>query len=328
VSSLRVGVIGVRGIGKYHAKWYARHDCEVAAFAASSRDSAGELEGMLREDFEIAAQGYADLPAMLEAEPLDAVSVCSPVGCHFEHALACLEAGLHVLCEKPFVWDAAGESEALRQADLLIETAAKNGLVLAVNTQYPACLTAYEEMAASSTPIDSAPGEFFWEMQMRDRGRSPLELWTDAAPHPLSLLLHWLPAEEHIFGGVQCQHDDKQIDVQFRCQTDTGLGLDCHWQFSQVDGPDMHRRFGLDGRITDVVTERLSSHEVQTCLVLQSQRAEVADMMQTSISRFIDACTGQGEPLADAARSRMNLACQLDLTRLMGLLGDQSADGA
>lgn len=44
---------------------------------------------------------YGDYRKMLEAEALDVVSVCSPNKFHAEHAIAALDAGAHVLLEKP-----------------------------------------------------------------------------------------------------------------------------------------------------------------------------------------------------------------------------------
>jgi predicted dehydrogenase len=40
---------------------------------------------------------------MLEAVKPDVVSVCSPNRFHFEHVMAALEAGCHVMCEKPLL---------------------------------------------------------------------------------------------------------------------------------------------------------------------------------------------------------------------------------
>ena len=45
--------------------------------------------------------GYRSLTAMLAAETLDAVYIATPNHLHAPQAIACLEAGLDVLCEKP-----------------------------------------------------------------------------------------------------------------------------------------------------------------------------------------------------------------------------------
>jgi len=56
--------------------------------------------------------GTADLGGILERPDVDLVSVTTPPHTHRELALAALEAGKHVLCEKPFALD-AGEAETM-----------------------------------------------------------------------------------------------------------------------------------------------------------------------------------------------------------------------
>ncbi len=53
-------------------------------------------------------RAYADLAPLLAREALDAAIICTPPADHAALATACLEAGLHVLCEKPLaltIWD-------------------------------------------------------------------------------------------------------------------------------------------------------------------------------------------------------------------------------
>ncbi len=68
---------------------------------------------------------YRDLLAL----PLDAVSVCTPNASHEPIALAALDAGKHVLCEKPLALDYAG-------ARRMHERAERGGLKTAVNFRY------------------------------------------------------------------------------------------------------------------------------------------------------------------------------------------------
>ena len=44
---------------------------------------------------------YTDVETMIRAESLDAVSICSPNDAHYQNTLDALDAGAHVLCEKP-----------------------------------------------------------------------------------------------------------------------------------------------------------------------------------------------------------------------------------
>lgn len=70
-----------------------------------------------------------DLPGLLSDPLIDAVYVSTPISSHFEYALAALNAGKHVLCEKPLTDDAV-------KAETLFRTAREKGLILAEVVMY------------------------------------------------------------------------------------------------------------------------------------------------------------------------------------------------
>lgn len=94
MDTLRAGVIGVGHLGQHHARLYA-----------SSPDT--RLVGVLDDDHTRAssiaqqhgAQAFHLLPEFLEQ--VEVVSVAVPTSGHYAVAKACLEAGKHVLVEKP-----------------------------------------------------------------------------------------------------------------------------------------------------------------------------------------------------------------------------------
>ena len=61
-----------------------------------------------------------DLAEVLEDPGIDLVDICLPPHLHFEVALAALDAGKHVVCEKPLV-------RSVAEADALIEASARTG---------------------------------------------------------------------------------------------------------------------------------------------------------------------------------------------------------
>ena len=104
---VRVAVVGFGVMGKHHANIYAALTyvdlVAVVEPDANQRDMA---------QFQHEVRGYASLDAMLAAEELDAVSIAAPTGLHYELSKACLEAGIHVMVEKPVTTD-VHEAEAL-----------------------------------------------------------------------------------------------------------------------------------------------------------------------------------------------------------------------
>lgn len=115
---IRTAVIGLGHFGRFHAEKYARLPrSQLVAVADADAGRARELAKSLRVT---AVTDYRELFGKV-----DAVSVVVPTQMHHEVALACLNAGVHVLVEKPI-------TETLAQADDLIRAAAESKRILQV----------------------------------------------------------------------------------------------------------------------------------------------------------------------------------------------------
>ncbi|CAN5871257.1 Gfo/Idh/MocA family oxidoreductase [soil metagenome] len=95
--TLKVGVIGVGGIAKTHMPgWAASTDAEVVAgcdLNAAVLQDWGKLHGVNK---------LVSSPADLFNDPdIDIIDVCTPNMSHASLSIAALEAGKHVICEKP-----------------------------------------------------------------------------------------------------------------------------------------------------------------------------------------------------------------------------------
>ena len=93
---LRAGVIGLGSMGRNHLRAYQELD-GVDLVAAADPDQA-VLERAVRGR---TVRPYPDYRRLLSEEAPDVVSIVVPTGLHQEVALAALEAGVHVLVEKP-----------------------------------------------------------------------------------------------------------------------------------------------------------------------------------------------------------------------------------
>ncbi len=93
---MKVAVIGVGSMGKNHARVYSElPEADLVAVADTDQklvNATAEKHG---------AHAYTDYREMLEKEKPDAVSVVVPTAMHEEVGMAALEAGAHVLMEKP-----------------------------------------------------------------------------------------------------------------------------------------------------------------------------------------------------------------------------------
>ena len=139
IPGMKFGIIGTGMIGSVHAR--------------AIRDmSGGELhsvfnhriEGARRLGGEYGVAAYDDLGAFLADPELEAVTVCTPSGAHFEPALAALNAGKHVLVEKPLEVTTA-------KVDRLMDAARESGKTLAsvLNRRFTPAMDAFRSAVAT-----------------------------------------------------------------------------------------------------------------------------------------------------------------------------------
>ncbi|MBM7553541.1 putative dehydrogenase [Thalassobacillus pellis] len=124
---LKVGIIGAGGIAKgVHIPNYMKcgDRVEIVAIADVIKEKADHYA----DEFSI-AHSFGDYEEMLQTVELDAVSVCTPNKFHAEATIAALEAGCHVLCEKP-------PAITVAEAEDMAKTAEKTGKLLTYGLHY------------------------------------------------------------------------------------------------------------------------------------------------------------------------------------------------
>ena len=103
---IRVGVIGMGFMGGVHLRnWQALDEATVVAVCdANPIANVAKVGNLDFDEEELNLDGveiYTDAGEMLSIENLDAVSIALPTHLHKALSIQCLEAGAHVLCEKP-----------------------------------------------------------------------------------------------------------------------------------------------------------------------------------------------------------------------------------
>lgn len=110
----KVGLIGAGGISSVHLPAYREHPdaVELAAVCDADEDRATDVAEEFGVDY------WTDFEAMLAEADIDAVDITLPHHLHHPVTKAALEAGKHVLVEKPF---ATSTADALELVDLAAE---------------------------------------------------------------------------------------------------------------------------------------------------------------------------------------------------------------
>ena len=118
---LRAAVVGSGGISKEHLTYLSGrseagkqvtdriHLAAVCDLSPAAANHAAEQFG--------ADRAYTDIAVMLSAEDLDVVHILTPPSTHVALATMSLEAGAHVICEKPITANAAELESLLSVAD-------------------------------------------------------------------------------------------------------------------------------------------------------------------------------------------------------------------
>lgn len=123
---IRFALVGAGVIGKVHAEALAGLPEVAELVAVVDTDAAAAKALAERHGVPVAT---TDLDAVLARDDVDAVCICTPSGLHAEGAVAALDAGKHVVVEKPLDVTAAA-------ADRIIDAEKRSGKTVAVISQH------------------------------------------------------------------------------------------------------------------------------------------------------------------------------------------------
>lgn len=120
MGKLKVGVIGAGSISQYHMEGYVSNsEVELVAICDLNEQRARE-----KADKYGASLVYTDYKELLANPDIDAVSICTWNNTHAMISIDAIQAGKHVLCEKPLcrsVEEALAVQEAVRNSDRILQ---------------------------------------------------------------------------------------------------------------------------------------------------------------------------------------------------------------
>ena len=209
--TLRAGLVGYGFAGQtFHAPVLsAVPGLQLGAIMSSQADKA-------RADWPDAAV-VPDLAALLALPDIDFVVVAAPNDAHFPVAKAALEAGKHVVVDKPFTLDAA-------QARELAALAARQGRVLSVyqNRRYDADFRTLQDVLASGRigrPVYFESHFDRFRPQVRDRWREHAVpgagLWVDLGAHLVDQAVQLFGRPDTLQLDTAALRDGAQVEDHF-----------------------------------------------------------------------------------------------------------------
>jgi predicted dehydrogenase len=128
---IKLAFIGCGGIARRHVQAMkdltdrGRAGFTVTAVCDANVEAAQNLAEELHELLGMTPRIYNDYQSMLTQEDLDGADLCLPHGLHHTFSIACMEAGVHVLCEKPI-------GVTLKAGQLMADAAERTGKILSI----------------------------------------------------------------------------------------------------------------------------------------------------------------------------------------------------
>lgn len=198
---LKTALVGCGKVGHLHAKALASlAESEFVAVCARSREKARAFA----ETYGVTP--YDDVRAMVERSGAQIVCICTQHPQHAAPTVAALEAGAHVLVEKPL-------AASVSDCDAILAAARRSGKTLGTVCQrrfYPPCRRIHEAITAGKLgrPVLGTATIFGWRDEAYYRSDPWRGSWRDEgggvlvnqAPHQLDLLLWYLGEAEEVFG--------------------------------------------------------------------------------------------------------------------------------
>lgn len=210
----RLGIIGCGGFGLFALQHFTQvpgvrltamaGTHRAAAFAACRRFGLSNID---------------DVAEMVRRDDVDLVYIATPPFLHFEQAMLALEAGKHVICEKPLAM-------TVKQADQMIHAAQQRDRLLVANLmqRYNPLFDAVQKLIQNRTLGEPLHG--FFENYAADEGL-PAEHWfwdrqksggifVEHGVHFFDMLAGWLGEGQVVAAQAGCRRDTS-IEEHVHC---------------------------------------------------------------------------------------------------------------
>nr|WP_263323354.1 Gfo/Idh/MocA family oxidoreductase [Neobacillus sp. Marseille-Q6967] len=316
MNKLRMGIIGVGGIAQQrHIPVFFKLQDKVTITAVHDLNESRARE--VAEKNRIPHVFVDDYKEMFHE--VDAVTICTPNKFHAEIVIAALEAGKHVLCEKPM-------AISVEECEAMVEAAKKNDKVLSIAYHYR------HKKQAQAAKLAMASGEvgdpLVTRVQALRRRKVPgwgvftnkelqgggslidygchlldLSLWLLGNPEPVEVMgrtynrLSKQPNQVNEWGSFDHETFDVDDHVTSYITFENGSSLlfECSWSANIKEDKEHLSISGVNGGI-DVFPFEL--YQAKNGMLLNTQAQTILGEDDAGIPQaqnFIDACLGQAE---------------------------------
>ncbi|MBN1642159.1 MAG: Gfo/Idh/MocA family oxidoreductase [Anaerolineae bacterium] len=308
---LKVGMIGMGMMGWLHARRY--YEIDGASLVAIADVTPSRLEATEAVVGNLASSGkevdlaglarYGDGSELIASADVDMIDICLPSYLHARYAIEALQAGRHVLCEKPMALSVA-------DADRMIDAAERSGQQLMIAQ----CIRFWPEYLYLQRCVEEETFGKLLSLNMSRMGGRPIWSWenwfTDPARSggpPYDLHIHDVD-----FCNAMLGMPDQVQAVGRRSEATGGYDV-IHALYEYADGPQVHIHAGWSNAQIPFAAAfdawfergflRYSGHQDPPLQIYDDLRqvaarpaeVEPGDAYKAEIAYFVD-CVERGTP--------------------------------
>jgi predicted dehydrogenase len=303
MSKLRAGVVGAGAFGRIHARKYSE-DARVQFIGVHDPDDERATDLANTHS----ATSFPTLDALLAAA--DIITIASPPSFHGAAALAALNAGKHLLIEKPLATDTETGAQLVRLAH-------EKKLVLACGHQERLVFDAMGLLSAPETPtrIESVR-EGPWTGRSAD-----VSVTLDLMVHDLDLALQLLKTKpQTISATAKTEHGRTADQIEARLAFANAEAVFISSRIATKRRRFMRAAYPSGEVKLDFITREFSN---TTSFALNPNFAESrtgSDPLGSNVAAFIDAVLGVApRPVVNGEEALAVLELALDVDRASGL---------
>jgi predicted dehydrogenase len=307
MADIRVAVIGVGYLGKFHAEKYARmKGVRLIGVADINRSRAEDVAN------QFASQAYSDYRELLGG--VDAVSIVVPTESHFSIGLEFLKHDADVLIEKPM-------TTTLDQADELIDVAESRGRILQIGhlERFNPAVAALKNLASHPMFIEVHRISIF-----QDRS-TDVSVVLDLMIHDIDIILNIVKSEIQSIQAagvpVVCEHADI---ANVRLQFESGCVANVTASRISTKNQRKIRLFQKDAYISVDFASReitlIRRNENHTDGIVPGTEFQQmsfceTDVLEDELVSYIDAVRSRNAPVVSGHTGRKALAVALDIIK-------------
>ncbi len=306
---LRVAVIGVGYLGRFHALIYSRMpDVELVGVVDTDPERARSVAA------EAGCPAYASA-AQIEG-PLDAVSIVVPTTAHLEAAAPFLSSGIHVLLEKPIAATAAEGGEIVRLAR-------EHGVLLQIGhvERFNAGVMALAERITAPRYIEAQRMGGFVERA------TDVDVVSDLMIHDIDIILSLVDAPITNISAVGTSVLTDHVDIA-SARLEFGNGAVANVVASRVSDkktrrirvfqPGMYLSLDFIEQTIDIAEPHMTEGATRPEIVRDCIRVEPVKPLDLELAEFVASARGGRPPLVDGQVGLKALEVALEVRARIG----------